>query len=83
MATTYHGGTQIDRAQAVLDRHTVSSADGMCVTCKLPDPCPEREAAAKVFTSSARLPRRRPGATRPDLLDARPNGFRWLVPPDG
>jgi hypothetical protein len=78
MTTTYHGGEQIDHAQSVLDRHAVSSADGLCVTCKVLGPCPEHEAAAKVFTLSARLPRRRPGATRPELLGAKRTDFRWL-----
>lgn len=83
MTTTYHGGTQIDHAQAVLDRHTVSSADGQCVTCKVTGPCAEREAAARVFISATRLPRRRPGATRPELLGARKTDFRWLAGPTG
>lgn len=38
MTTTYPGGTQIDHAQAVLDRHTVSSADGLCVTVQVARP---------------------------------------------
>ena len=78
MATTYHGGKQIDRAQAILDRHTVSSGDGLCVGCRVLGPCSEHIAAARVFRSSARLPRRRPGATRPELLAAKRDGFQWL-----
>ena len=78
MTTTYHGGEQLDHAQAALDRHAVSSADGLCVTCKVLGPCAEHEAAAKVFTLSARLPRRRPGATRPESVGAR-SGFGWLA----
>ena len=78
MTTTYHGGEQIDQAQAALDEHTVSSGDGLCVTCKVLGPCPDREAAAKVFTLSPRLPQRRPGATRPELLGAKRADFRWL-----
>jgi hypothetical protein len=78
MTTTYHGGEQIDHAQATLDRHAVSSADGLCLTCKVLGPCPEHEAAAEVFTLSARLPLRRPGATRPELLGAKRVDFRWL-----
>jgi hypothetical protein len=76
--TTYHGGTQLDRAQAVLDRHAVSSGDGLCVECKVLGPCPEHEAAALVFALSARLPRRRPGATRPESVGAG-TGFNWLA----
>jgi hypothetical protein len=82
MTTTYHGGEQLDQAQAVLDRHAVSSADGLCVTCKVLGPCPELEAAAKVFTLSARLPQRRPGATLPELLGAKRTDFSWLPPAD-
>jgi hypothetical protein len=74
--TTYHGGQQLDHAQAVLDRHAVSSANGLCVTCSVPGPCAEHEAAAEVFTRSAWLPRRRPGATRPQLLGAKRMDFR-------
>jgi hypothetical protein len=79
MTTTYHGGVQVDEAQAVLDQHAVSSADGLCVACKVLGPCRYNEAAAKVFTLSARLPQRRPGATRPELLGAKRTDFRWLA----
>jgi len=75
---TYHGGGQIDHAQATLDRHAVSSGDGLCVECKVLGPCAEHEAATKVFALSARLPRRRPGATRPELTGAKRDGFGWL-----
>jgi hypothetical protein len=78
MATTYHGGTQIDQAQATLDRHAVSSGDGLCIECKVLGPCPEHEAAATVFTLSARLPRRLPGATQPELMGAKRLDFNWL-----
>ncbi|MFI9643726.1 hypothetical protein ACIG87_27340 [Micromonospora sp. NPDC051925] len=76
---TYHGGGQIDQAQATLDRHAVSSGDGLCVECKVLGPCADHEAAAKVFMLSARLPRRQPGATRPELLGAGRGGFGWLA----
>jgi hypothetical protein len=76
MTTAYLGGQQLDHAQAVLDRHPVSSASGLCVTCSVPGPCAEYEAAADVFTRSARLPRRRPGASRPQLLGAKRMDFR-------
>jgi len=78
MATTYHGGTRLDQAQATLDRHAVSSGDGLCVECRVLGPCAEHEAAAKVFALSPRLPRRRPGATRPELMGAKRAGFTWL-----
>ena len=68
---TYSGGQQIERAQAVLDRHVVSSGDGKCMECKVLGPCANHEAAARVFERCARLPRRRPGLTRPELVGAR------------
>jgi adenylate kinase family enzyme len=60
--TTYLGGDQVDLAQAVLDRHAVSSVDGLCLECGVPGPCVVHERAAKVFTLALRLPRRLPGA---------------------
>jgi hypothetical protein len=78
---TYHGGQQLDYAQAVLQRHAVSSADGLCVACGVPGPCGEHETAAKAFTLSLRLPRRVPGATRPELIGARRAGERGLLAP--
>jgi hypothetical protein len=77
--TTYHGGPQIDHAQAALERHAVSSADGLCVACGVPGPCAEHETAAKVFRLSLRLPRRVPGATRPELIGTRRPGQRGLL----
>ncbi|WP_412102732.1 hypothetical protein [Plantactinospora sp. KLBMP9567] len=79
MATTYHGGDQIDRAQTTLERHAVSSADGLCLTCGVPGPCVEHEQAAKVFMFALRLPRRVPGATRPELIGARRVGVPGLL----
>jgi hypothetical protein len=75
---TYPGGRQIDQAQAVLDRHAVSSGDGLCVQCQVVGPCAAHVAAAKMFMRSARLPRRRPMATRPESVGAKRGGFRWL-----
>lgn len=69
--TTYSGGGQIDRAQLVLDRHTVLSANGCCASCGRSGSCPQREDAVRVFRRSLRLPRRNPGATRPELINAR------------
>jgi hypothetical protein len=69
--TIYHGREQTDHAQVILDRHIISSADGRCIACQLPGPCPQREAAARAFAASLRLPRRTPGATRPELINAR------------
>lgn len=77
--TTYLGGDQIGRAQAVLERHTVSSADGRCLSCGVPGPCVDHEQATAVFALALRLPRRVPGATHPELVNARRAGDRgWF-----
>jgi hypothetical protein len=76
--STYSGGLRVDRAQEVLEQHAVSSASGLCLACGVPGPCDEHVAATKVFTLSARLPRRRPGATHPELVGAKRANFRLL-----
>jgi hypothetical protein len=68
---TYPGGEQIEHAQAVLTRHVVSCVDGRCLACAAPGPCPAHEWAAGLFRLSLRLPRRIPGASRPELCGAR------------
>ncbi|MFC7548004.1 hypothetical protein [Plantactinospora sp. GCM10030261] len=52
---------QVDGAQAELERHLVTGFDGRCATCRQPEPCPGRTAAAATFVRYGRLPRRRPG----------------------
>ena len=72
--TTYYAGTaeqQLAQAQRVLDTHVTSSADGRCLACGVPGPCYKRENAVVVFSRMLRLPRRQPGATRPELAGAR------------
>jgi hypothetical protein len=71
IATTYYATTAEARlawAQRVLDMHITSSANGRCIECGQSGSCPEREQAAVVFFRARRLPLRRPGATRPELL---------------
>lgn len=75
----YPGGEQVDAAQVALERHAVSSADGRCLSCGTAGPCASREAAVLVFTRSLRLPSRRPGATRPELIGARRVGVPMLL----
>lgn len=58
----------IDRGQAVVERHTMSSADGRCLTCGVLGPCPDQERAARVFALVLRLPRRVPWLTQPHLV---------------
>jgi hypothetical protein len=77
--TTYLGGDLIERAQAVLSLHTVSSADGLCLACAVPGPCARHEEAAAVFARSLRLPRRKPGATHPERVGRQRSGERgWF-----
>jgi hypothetical protein len=69
---------QLTAAQRALDEHVTSSATGYCLRCHLVGPCPTNEQAAATFTRYGRLPRRTPGATRPQLINAR----RLTVSPD-
>ncbi|MFJ8577149.1 hypothetical protein [Micromonospora sp. NPDC093277] len=75
MATTvYLSAAAIDQltaAQRALDEHVTSSATGYCLRCQLIGPCLTNEQAAATFTRYGRLPRRTPGATRPQLINAR------------
>jgi len=73
-ATTYYAGTadeQLTAAQRVLDTHITSSATGRCLACGTLGPCWRRETAVSIFSRTLRLPRRQPGATRPELIGAR------------
>lgn len=61
----------LNHAQQVLDTHVTSSATGRCLACDSPGPCWRREGAVAIFSRSLRLPARRPGASRPELINAR------------
>ena len=79
---------QLAIAQEVLDEHVTSSATGRCLACGVLGPCFRRETAVAVWSRSARLPRRVPGLSRPELVNARRvtarpdlvwvNGSRWV-----
>ena len=71
--TTYYAVTadeQLGEAQRVLDTHVTSSVTGRCLACGSPGPCYKRENAVVIFSRTLRLPRRRPMATRPELVGA-------------
>jgi hypothetical protein len=73
-AITYYAMTadaQLAKAQRILDTHVTSSAHGRCIECGQPGPCAVRETAVVIFSRTLRLPLRRPGATRPELISAR------------
>lgn len=79
--TTYYARTadqQLGEAQRVLDTHVTSSADGRCIACGSYGPCYKRENAVVIFSRTLRLPRRQPGATRPELVGARRVGTAGL-----
>ncbi len=71
-AATYYGteADQLRAAQATLDQHVTASGSGRCIACDLPGPCWRRESAVAIFSRSLRLPERRPGASRPELVGA-------------
>jgi hypothetical protein len=79
--TVYYAGTagrQLAEAQRVLDAHVTSSVSGRCLACGEFGPCPAREGAVVVFARSLCLPRRRPGATRSELVvSGRQYARRW------
>lgn len=71
---TYYAASaegQLTQAQGILDAHVTSSATGRCLACDSPGPCWRRESAVVIFSRSLRLPTRRPGASRPELINAR------------
>ncbi len=73
-ASTYYGSEadQLAKAQRDLDTHITSGATGRCLLCKMPGPCQSRENAVETWSRAIyRLPRRRPGITRPESIGAR------------
>ena len=66
-------------AQATLDEHVTSSATGRCLACGSPGPCWRRENAVVIFSRTLRLPSRRAGASRPELVGAVRVGPRRLL----
>ena len=58
-------------AQRVLDAHPLSAASGRCLRCDTEGECWLRVVALRTFAQHRLLPRRRPGATRPELIGAR------------
>ena len=59
---------ELNVVQALLDQHTAVSIDGRCPTCCDEDPCAVRRAALRTFARYGCLPRRWPGASRPDWM---------------
>jgi hypothetical protein len=72
-ASTFLAGAvdELAEAQKTIDEHVISAASGRCIMCDLAVTCPPRESAMGAFARARRLPRRRPGASRPQLIGAR------------
>jgi hypothetical protein len=74
MTGTYYSASadqQLSQAQRVLDTHVTSSATGRCLECDMSGPCWRRENAVVIFSRTIRLPTRQPGASQPELINAR------------
>ncbi len=69
---------QLQAAQVQLDQHMASSNDGRCPVCAAEDPCPIRRAALRVFGRYGCLPRRWPGASRPEHVTGSVVWSGWL-----
>jgi hypothetical protein len=79
--TTYLSGTLdglapttwalLIHAQIAIEQHCLSLATCTCRACGVAFPCAEYEKATNVFRKALSLPRRRPGASLPELLGAR------------
>jgi hypothetical protein len=73
MSTTVYLGQaaqdQIHTAQLTIDAHVLNATTGRCLPCRTDWPCRPATEALTALDRYRRLPRRRPGATRPELLD--------------
>lgn len=69
---------QLRAAQVQLDQHTAGSGNTHCPACSGEDPCAIRRAALRVFGRYGCLPRRWPGATRPETVTGAVVWSGWL-----
>ena len=63
----------LDQAQELIDQH--SPVTGRCRACGQAEPCGASVDAQVLLSRYGRLPRRRPGATRPELCGRRRVAF--------
>jgi hypothetical protein len=61
----------LSHAQIAIEQHGLSLATCTCRACGAAFPCAEYEKAVDLFRRASSLPRRRPGASHPELLGAR------------
>jgi hypothetical protein len=69
-------------AQAAINQHPITLR-GRCLRCEVEGPCGSRYLAERALHNARRLPRRTPGATRPELLslsNTSAGRFRGLLP---
>ena len=62
-------------AQVALDLHAPTLTDERCHRCHEVGPCSQRRAALRVFGRYGVLPRRWPGASRPELAGTGGGGY--------
>lgn len=81
MTTTYLGEAArnpVTTAQEVIDYHLAGSAGAWCLICKTSMPCDPIVEYASKLNRHHKLPRRVPGATRPDSDNTLGQEFAWL-----
>jgi hypothetical protein len=59
---------QVNEAQDVMAIHAVFASTEKCVVCGVTAPCDPRSNALRALRRYGLLPKRRPGATRPELI---------------
>jgi hypothetical protein len=72
---------RLSDAQFAIEQHGLSLATCACRACGAAFPCADYEKAMDVFRDALSLPRRRPGASHPELLGARRVGDRGSLRP--
>lgn len=79
--TIYLSKTGLDRvavAQEEFNRHVTLSASGRCRSCGSEGPCACQLRAVRVLVGYGQLPRRTPGATRPEQIGQATSGA-WFT----
>jgi hypothetical protein len=75
--------SELDDAQAELERHIVTEPSGRCSTCGNEEPCLVRIDATRRLLHYGRLPRRKPGMARariPASAGSGRNSMSWFEP---
>lgn len=63
---------------ATFDEHVTLGATGRCAACGEEGPCARQRLANRLLLESGSLPRRRPGATRPEQIGQSSGGGSWF-----